>query len=330
MNNVVKLDKPDIIILPEYSIPLSVYKEITETICNCENIIIAGSHIDKKRYNVCPIIFNGLNSKKIYHAYKNNCSPFEKELGLVKNVGTAHLKFSNTKFGNILIKICYDVHFAGDCGNFKNVDILLVPSFNYSKSFEVSLKNKAGEYKLVAAYANTINNNVVHSNIFIPPNEGLEASKIDIKSFHKEKWENSNYLFSWDEIPGNDDERIIKYLKDELKIEWAKTENISKIDDSKTIIVSNNEKLLSLSLNDDGTKVNLKIDDGRVDEFTVKTENGKLNIYNSKINSSDEIFYQKPISNQMEEEFDFKIKHLTFNILELDKRREIKSKLIDV
>ena len=87
------------------------------------------------------------------------------------------------------------------------------------------------------------------------------------------------YLFSWDEIPGNDDERIIEFLKDELKIEWAKTENISKIDDGKTIIVSNKEKSLSLKINDEKTKVNLKIYDGRVDEFTVKTENGKLNIY---------------------------------------------------
>ena len=89
-------------------------------------------------------------------------------------------------------------------------------------------------------------------------------------------------MFSWDEIPGNDDERIIEYLKDELKIEWAKTENISKIDDGKTIIVSNKEKSISLKLNDEKTKINLKIDDVRADEFTVKTENGKLNIYEKR------------------------------------------------
>ena len=87
------------------------------------------------------------------------------------------------------------------------------------------------------------------------------------------------YLFSWDEIPGNDDKRIIKFLKDELKIEWAITENINKIDDGKTIIVFNKEKSISLKLNDEISKVNLKIDDGRVDEFTVRTENSKLNIY---------------------------------------------------
>ena len=105
------------------------------------------------------------------------------------------------------------------------------------------------------------------------------------------------YLFSWDEIPGNDDERIIEYLKDELKIEWAKTENIGKIDNGKTIIVSNKENSLSLKLNDEKTKVNLKIDDGRVDEFTVKKENGKLNLYllgtGSKADSAFESLFEE-------------------------------------
>jgi hypothetical protein len=87
------------------------------------------------------------------------------------------------------------------------------------------------------------------------------------------------YLFSWDEIPGNDDKRIIEFLKDELKIEWVNTEDIGKIDDGKTIIISNNGKSLSLKLNDEKTKVNLKIDNGRAYEFAVKTVNGKLNIY---------------------------------------------------
>jgi len=116
------------------------------------------------------------------------------------------------------------------------------------------------------------------------------------------------YLFSWDEISGNDDERIIEILKDKLKIEWAKTENISKIDDGKTIIVSNKEKSLSLKLNDEETKVNLKIDDGRVDEFTVKAENGKLKIYirnnpHAKSDKGIALNNPKPIKINFEEPF---------------------------
>ena len=109
---------------------------------------------------------------------------------------------------------------------------------------------------------------------------GYYSSQLAISS---KKLLDEIYLFSWYETPGNDGERFIKFLKDKYKIEWAKTENISKIDDGKTIIVSNKEKSLSLRLNDKKTKVNLKIDDGRVDEFIVKTENDKLEIIKEKI-----------------------------------------------
>ena len=43
--------------------------------------------------------------------------------------------------------------------------------------------------------------------------------------------------------------------------------------------VSTGKNVLSLSPNDEKTKVDLKIDDDRTYEFTIKTENGKLNIY---------------------------------------------------
>ena len=92
------------------------------------------------------------------------------------------------------------------------------------------------------------------------------------------------YLFRWGEIPGNDDDRLIDFLKDIFKVEWVKTENINKIDDGKTIIVSNQEKIISLKLNDEKTKVNLEIDGIRLNEFTVATKNDELNIYLNKIN----------------------------------------------
>ena len=87
------------------------------------------------------------------------------------------------------------------------------------------------------------------------------------------------YLFSWNKIPGNDNERFIEFLKQNFGIDWVKTAKIEKIDDDKTIKVSTEMNSLSLRLNDEKTKVNLQIDDGRTDEFIVKTENGKLNIY---------------------------------------------------
>ncbi len=87
------------------------------------------------------------------------------------------------------------------------------------------------------------------------------------------------YLFSWDDIPGNDTGRLIKILKSGFRIEWAEMAIIEKIDGGKTIKVSTGNNSLSLKLNDEKTKVNLTINDGRTDEFIAGMNDSKLNIY---------------------------------------------------
>ena len=94
-------------------------------------------------------------------------------------------------------------------------------------------------------------------------------------------------LFCWDDIPGNDNERLIRFLKTKFGIEWAETATIEKIDDSMTIRVFAENNSLCLRLTDEKTKVKLEIDDVRTDEFTVETENGKLNVYQNYIDGSD-------------------------------------------
>ncbi len=87
-----------------------------------------------------------------------------------------------------------------------------------------------------------------------------------------------SYLFSWDKIPGEDNRRLIDFLKLNFGIDWVKTENIKKSDDGRAIILSD-EKKTSLQLNKGKTRAILTIDNDITDAFTVKTENGKLNIY---------------------------------------------------
>ncbi len=86
-------------------------------------------------------------------------------------------------------------------------------------------------------------------------------------------------LFSWDKIPGDDNVRLIDYLTQKFGVDWVKVSKIEKIDDGRTIRVTNGINFLSLRLNDEETKVNIEIDDGRTDIFMVKAENGKLNIH---------------------------------------------------
>lgn len=87
------------------------------------------------------------------------------------------------------------------------------------------------------------------------------------------------YLFNWDEIPGNDSVRLRDYLKKTYSVDWVKTDKIEKIDEGKTIRVTDEKNFISLNLSKKETEVNLKIDDVKTDKFIVKTENDKLNIY---------------------------------------------------
>ncbi len=91
------------------------------------------------------------------------------------------------------------------------------------------------------------------------------------------------YLFSWEDVPGNDSGRLIDFLIRGYDIDWVKTAKIEKIDDGKTIRVSTGKNSLSLRLNDEKNSVYLTIDDGRANEFTAmingQIKNGKLNVY---------------------------------------------------
>lgn len=92
----------------------------------------------------------------------------------------------------------------------------------------------------------------------------------------------STYLFSWDDIPGNDNVRLIEILKNRFYIEWAETATIEKIDGGKTIKVSTEKNSLSLKLNDEKTKVNMTINGIRAtDAVFARMKNSKLDIYSS-------------------------------------------------
>jgi hypothetical protein len=90
---------------------------------------------------------------------------------------------------------------------------------------------------------------------------------------------NKKFLFSWEKVPGNDSERLKKFLIRKFNIEWINAAKINKNVNKKTIRITNDKNFLSLTLNNEKNNVNLKIDNQRTDEFFVKTENGNLNIY---------------------------------------------------
>lgn len=131
----------------------------------------------------------------------------------------------------------------------------------------------------------------------------------------------NNYLFNWDEVPGTENERIIEFLVNNYDVEWVRSGRIDKSIDSKKITISSENKKnteISLSYDPEIQKVKLTIDKDRTNEFTVRIENDKLNIY-----KQDEIFdLTKAIDGKGSSEFFGLEKNLQEHILYIgDKNR---------
>jgi hypothetical protein len=121
-------------------------------------------------------------------------------------------------------------------------------------------------------------------------------------------------LFSWDNVPGNDNKKLLRFLRDDLDIGWVERAEIHKSDDCKTIRIFKDEnsaiieavsqfkisakrssnrglyQKISISfrkisnywtrlIGKEEEKATLEISDGRTYDLKVKSENGKLNIY---------------------------------------------------
>ncbi len=96
---------------------------------------------------------------------------------------------------------------------------------------------------------------------------------------------NLSYLFSWNDVPKNNTE-LLKFLKDNLKINWVENATINKSDNNKIITISKGNNSLTFRQNKTEKKVTLEITGGGVYEYILKEENGKINIYSK--NTSDE------------------------------------------
>ncbi|MEA1866155.1 MAG: iron chelate uptake ABC transporter family permease subunit, partial [Euryarchaeota archaeon] len=93
----------------------------------------------------------------------------------------------------------------------------------------------------------------------------------------------SEYLFTWDDVPGSDNEKLLLYLSEEYGIGWAEGAEISKSDDGMIVTIVNGENSATIRLDeDDATKAELKIA-GVKGETTleVKERNEDMRIHES-------------------------------------------------
>jgi hypothetical protein len=91
------------------------------------------------------------------------------------------------------------------------------------------------------------------------------------------------FLFCWDDVPGKDCQKFLKFLKDELGINWTEKAKITKTDDKRTIRISNVERPVDIILDESRTKATLKISSGQICNLHINDESCMLDVYQQKI-----------------------------------------------
>ena len=107
----------------------------------------------------------------------------------------------------------------------------------------------------------------------------IKDKKTD-KTYYLVTKKGRKFLFTWDDVP-NKKEKFLEFLKDELKLDWAKKGGIDTTKHPETITVSNGGKSLTFSLDEQTDELTLSNTNGyRV--FISKKEKGRWNIYGTK------------------------------------------------
>jgi hypothetical protein len=83
-------------------------------------------------------------------------------------------------------------------------------------------------------------------------------------------------LFNWNNVHGKDNEKLIRFLRKDLKIGWAKDVEIRKSDDGKTIHIHKDENSAEIMIDAEKGNATLKISNGKTHVLKVDS---KLNIF---------------------------------------------------
>lgn len=101
-------------------------------------------------------------------------------------------------------------------------------------------------------------------------------------------------MFSWDDVPGDYNERLLRILRNDYHISWAENAKIGKSPDGKTIRIFKDENSVEIRMDEKKEKATLIISDGIYSRLEVEVEYGKLNIYKKRYKEYDEC-YNKPV-----------------------------------
>lgn len=116
------------------------------------------------------------------------------------------------------------------------------------------------------------------------------------------------YLFCWNNTHINNEE-MLEFLEKYSNIKWAKTVELCKSNDGRTINIINGANSAEITIDDKEEKAYLKINQDRPTHLKIKRENGLLNIYVNKYRNGIIYKLKGPSSIQLRDEFPSLKKH---------------------
>jgi hypothetical protein len=146
-------------------------------------------------------------------------------------------------------------------------------------SFIVSDALRGGEYEsTISAYNTADDDGDYKLNATGPGSEWITFYRVEdpekpVTAIHIK----GQYLFNWSDVPGNDSERLLRFLQDDLNIGWAGNAEVLKSEDGNTIRIFKYDNSAEIKL--DVPNATLTTSDGVSLDLKVKEENSTLRIY---------------------------------------------------
>ena len=97
--------------------------------------------------------------------------------------------------------------------------------------------------------------------------------------------EECQYLFNWSRVPGNDSEKLIRFLVDnpDINLYWAENATITKSNDDRTINIYTDWHSAEVILAANNETATVKVGNDTIYVLDVRTEDGSLNVYDCRL-----------------------------------------------
>lgn len=199
-----------------------------------------------------------------------------------------------------LFKEVYDLSECNLKDYFEDVQIQQSPNYAYGEEIAVKIEQTMDRFSLTKSYE-SFTKWLVDStapwqrkkddrrvspigsdkSAYTINDSGVGTDQVSVVKIGQPQSIKDIYLFSWDKVPGKDNNQLLGFLKNTFDISWVENAKIIKSEDDRTIQILAGEKSVEITLNESVDKAVLKISDDRTYSLQVKEENGRLNIYKS-------------------------------------------------